>query len=56
MNNFEIGDRVRMKSYHEMTGIISFIEPAYKEDRSTLIINDNGETYRLGVNTIEIVI
>lgn len=51
----KVGDYVRLKSFHELKGIITWIDPECDNEGRVVHIERNKETYRLNESSLELV-
>jgi len=51
----KIGDRVQLKSFHELKGIITWIDPKIDDEGRVMHIECKNETYRLNESSLELV-
>lgn len=51
MIDIKKGDHVQLKGYNQINGIVTF-----RDAEIAHVINENGETYRVTINSLEIVV
>ena len=52
---FEIGDYVRLKNFHELKGIITWVDPEVDAEGRVIHIKQGKETYRANEDSLELV-
>jgi len=51
----KVGDCVQLKSFHELKGIITWMDPETNDEGKVIHIECENETYRLNESSLELV-